>query len=146
MAGSSQGRGCGRAVAAAGPVATTVLFDSSVLIAHLRGDTRARDLLRDRVRAGRAYASVISRAELEGGMRSAERSDVARLFEALVLLPVTDAIARQAGSDLRQYRSSHHGVDLADYLIGATADEHHLELATLNVCHFPAFPNLRPPW
>lgn len=134
-----------RAAAAACPVGE-MLFDSSVLIAHLRGDSRARDLLRDRVRAGSAYASVISRAELEGGMRSAERSDVARLFEALVLLPVTDAIARQAGSHLRQYRSSHRGIDLADYLIGATAEEHHLELATLNVRHFPAFPDLKPPW
>lgn len=123
-----------------------MLFDSSVLIAHLRGETRARDLLRDHVRVGKAYASVISRAELEGGMRSAERSDVARLFEALVLLPVTDAIARQAGRNLRRYRSSHHGIDLADYLIGATAEEHHLELATLNVRHFPALPNLQPPW
>lgn len=123
-----------------------MLFDSSVLIAHLRGESRARDLLRDRVRAGAAYASVISRAELEGGMRSSERSDVARLFEALVLLPVTDAIARQAGSDLRRFRSSHRGIDLADYLIGATAEEHHLELATLNIRHFPAFPDLPPPW
>lgn len=146
MAGPGQGGGRGRAAAAAGTVATKVLFDSSVLIAHLRGDSRARDLLRDRVRAGRAFASVISRAELEGGMRSAERSDVARLFEALLLLPVTDAIARQAGSNLRRYRGSHRGIDLADYLIGATAEEHRLELATLNVRHFPAFPDLRPPW
>lgn len=123
-----------------------MLFDSSILIAHLRGEGRARDLLRDRVRAAAAYASVISRAELEGGMRSAERPDVARLFEALVLLPVTDAIARQAGRDLRRFRSSHRGIDLADYLIGATAQEHHLDLATLNVRHFPAFPKLQPPW
>lgn len=79
-------------------------------------------------------------------MRSAEGSGVARLFEALVLLPVTDSIARQAGSHLRQYRNSHRGIDLADYLIGATAVEHQLELATLNVRHFPTFPDLRPPW
>lgn len=123
-----------------------MLFDSSVLIAHLRGEVRARELLREHVRAGTAYASVISRAELEGGMRSAERAEVARLFEALVLLPVTDAIARRAGSTLRRYRSSHRGIDLADYLIGATAEDNHLELATLNVRHFPAFPSLRPPW
>lgn len=83
---------------------------------------------------------------MEGGKRSAERSEVARLFEALVLLPVTDAIARQAGSNLRRFRSSHRGIDLADYLIGATAEEHHLKLATLNIRHFPAFPDLRPPW
>lgn len=34
-------------------------------------------------------------------------------------------------------------IDLADYLIGATAQEHRLELATLNVLHFPIFEDLR---
>jgi predicted nucleic acid-binding protein len=124
----------------------TALFDSSVLIAHLRGEPQARDLLRRRVSEGGAHASVISRAEIEGGMRSGERRDVARLFEALILLSVTDPIARRAGRHLRRHRASHQGVDLADYLIGATAEEHGLDLATLNVRHFPMFDGLRPPW
>lgn len=123
-----------------------VLFDSSVLITHLRGEPPARELLHRHVAAGTAHASVISRAELEGGMCSGERGEVARLFEALVLLPVTDAVARRAGAHLRQHRTSHPGIDLADYLIGATAAEHELDLATLNVRHFPAFEGLRPPW
>lgn len=123
-----------------------MLYDSSVLIEHLRGQPRARDLLRRDARAGTAHASVISRAEIEGGMRSAERGDVARLFAGLVLLPVTDAIARRAGRHLRAHRASHPGIDLADYLIGATAEDHELELATLNLRHFPAIAGLRPPW
>jgi len=73
----------------------TRLFDSTVLIAHLRGDVRATDLLLRSVAEG-ALASVVSRAEVEGGMRAYER-DVAQLFDALDLLPVTDAIARRAG-------------------------------------------------
>lgn len=123
-----------------------MLFDSSVLIAHLRGDPRAGELLRRAVTAGDACASVISRAEIEGGMRSGERSDVARLFTALTLLPVTDEVARRAGGHLRRHRVSHPGIDLADYLIGATAEEHGQALATLNVRHFPMFEGLRPPW
>jgi predicted nucleic acid-binding protein len=122
-----------------------VLFDSSILIAHLRGEIRARDLLRRAAADEAAYASVLSRAEIEGGMRSGERASVGRLFEALTLLPVTDPIARRAGAHLRRYRRSHPGVDLADYLIGATAEEHGLELGTLNVRHFPMFEALRPP-
>jgi predicted nucleic acid-binding protein len=43
------------------------LFDSTILIAHLRGDDRATALLLDASREG-ALASVVSRAEIEGGM------------------------------------------------------------------------------
>lgn len=121
------------------------LFDSTVLIAHLRGDDRATRLLTDAVAEG-ALASVISRAEIEGGMRTGERRDVARLFSALELLPVTDAIARQAGVHLRRYRRSHAGIDLADYLVAATAFEHGAALTTLNVKHFPMFTELGPAW
>lgn len=121
------------------------LFDTTILIAHLRGDARASELLLDAVPSG-AFVSVVSRAEVEGGMRSAERSDVARLFHGLDLLPVTDAIARLAGRRLREFRRSHDGIDLADYLIAATAEDRGATLVTLNVRHFPMFPGLQPPW
>ncbi len=121
------------------------LFDSTILIAHLRGDARATDLLLDAADDG-PYASVVSRTEIHGGMRSAERPAVARLFEALELLPVTDAVAHRAGSELRRFRRSHPGIDIADYLIGATALEHGHDLVTLNVKHFPMIPGLAIPW
>lgn len=123
----------------------SALFDSTILISHLRGDERATRLLLATSDEG-AHASVISRAEIEGGMRTGERAAVARLFDGLRLLPVTDSVAQRAGRELRRFRSSHPGVDLADYLIGATALEHELELVTLNVKHFPMFKRLRPPW
>lgn len=123
----------------------STLFDSTILIAHLRGDGRATDLLLDAAAEG-ALASVISRAEIEGGMRSGERRDVSRLFDGLRLLPVTDAVARRAGRHLRHFRRSHPGIDLADYLIAATAEEEGAEFATLNVKHFPMLEGLRPPW
>ena len=66
-----------------------------MLIAHLRGELPARDLLRQHATAGTAYTSVICRTEIEGGMRSGERGDVARLFEALEVPAVTDAVARR---------------------------------------------------
>ena len=79
-------------------------------------------------------------------MRSGERRAVARLFDALSLLPVTDAVARTAGSLIRTYRRSHPGIDLADYLIAATAQVGELELITLNVKHFPMIAKLRQPF
>lgn len=120
-------------------------FDSTILIAHLRGDARATELLLAAVDEG-AMASVISRAEIEGGVGTGERQDVARLFQGLELAPVTDAIARRAGAELRRHRRSHPGIDLADYLIAATAEEHGAALVTLNVKHFPMVAGIRPPW
>ena len=119
------------------------VFDSTVLIAHLRGDDRATALLIARPREER-LVSVVSRVEIEGGMRSAERADVARLFGVVTMVPVSDAIAQRAGAHLRAHRRSHQGIDLADYLIAATVDVHDAVLDTLNVKHFPMFKGLRP--
>jgi predicted nucleic acid-binding protein len=121
------------------------VFDTSVLIAHLRGDERATQLLLNTPSEQR-LASVLVRIEIEGGLRSTERDAVGSLFTVLRLLPVTDAIARRAGEYLRKYRRSHVGIDLVDYAVAATADLHGANLATLNVKHFPMFPRLAPPW
>jgi predicted nucleic acid-binding protein len=121
------------------------LLDSSVLISHLRGETRATDLLLSMPTADR-LVSVLTRVEIEGGMRSGERSGVAELFSAVTLVPVSDAMARQAGRLLRQFRRSHTGIDLVDYVIAATAQLRDARLATLNVRHFPMFEQLGAPW
>jgi predicted nucleic acid-binding protein len=121
------------------------VFDSTILIAHLRGDRRATNLMLDTPRAER-LVSVLSRVEVEGGMRSAERQQVAALFSYLRMKPVTDAIARRAGGHLRHYRRSHQGIDLVDYVIAATAEHFRAELVTLNVKHFPMVAQLEAPW
>jgi hypothetical protein len=120
-----------------------VLFDTSVLIAHLRGDRRATDLLLSMPTLDR-MASVLARVEVEGGMRSGERVSVAGLMDGLRLLQVTDAIARRAGEHLRRYRRSHTGIDLVDYVIAATAEAYDVPLLTLNTRHFPMFRDLKP--
>ncbi len=43
---------------------------------------------------------------------------------------------------MRQFRRSHSGVGLGDYLIAATVTVHGLSLATLNVRHYPMIPDL----
>lgn len=123
-----------------------ILVDSDVLIAHLRGDERARDWLRATRRKEQLVTSVVCVAEITGGMRSAERTAVWRLLSALGPVPVTELIAQRAGELMRQYRRSHSGIGLGDYLIAATAETQSAHLATLNVRHFPMFPELRPPF
>jgi predicted nucleic acid-binding protein len=123
-----------------------MLVDSDILIAHLRGSSAAHDWLIEARSRGRLSISVVSVAEIVGGMRSPERREVWRLLSAFRVEPATEMIARRAGEMMRQYRRSHVGVGLGDYLIGATADVKGLELATLNVRHFPMFDRLRPPF
>jgi predicted nucleic acid-binding protein len=123
-----------------------ILVDTDVLIAHLRGLEPARGWLASARRAGPVAVSVITVAELTGGMRSHERSAVLQLLSSLQLEPVTDVIARTAGAFQRRYRRSHSGIGLPDYLIAATADVLGDELATLNLKHFPMLPGLTAPF
>ncbi len=124
----------------------TPLFDTSILIDHLRGRADATDLLVAAAASGAPLVSVISRVEIEGGMRSGERHGVRRLFDALAVVPVSDEIAKDAGALLRQHRRSHPGIDLVDYLIAATARSVRADLVTLNVEHFPMFKGLEAPY
>lgn len=123
-----------------------ILVDSDILIAHLRGLKAARDWLLNARSEGPLAISVVSIAELVGGMRSAERREAWRLLASFRAEPATEIIARQAGEFRRQYRRSHSGIGLGDYLIAATAEVKGYRLGTLNVKHFPMFQGLRPPF
>ena len=119
-----------------------ILVDSDVLIAHLRGVGAARDWLIGARTHGPLAISVVSIAELIGGMRSVERREAWRLLASFRAEPASEIVARRAGEMMRRYRRSHTGVGLGDYLIAATADVKGLQLATLNVRHFPMFKDL----
>lgn len=124
-----------------------ILVDTDVLVANLRGIEAARDWLREaRSGSGRLAASVLTNAEIVGGMRSAERREVTHLLNSLHPLPVSDLIAHRAGALRRRYRLSHSSIGLVDYVIAATAQVHGLDLATLNIKHFPMFVGLQAPF
>jgi predicted nucleic acid-binding protein len=124
-----------------------ILVDSDVLIAHLRGHQAARDwLLTARRDTGPLAVSAISITEVAGGMRSAERRQVSRLLSSLRTFGVTERVAWQAAEFMRAYRRSHQGIGLGDYLIAATAEIEGLDLATLNVRHFPMIEDLKAPF
>lgn len=113
-----------------------MLIDSSVLIDYLRGSDEAAAFLEGLERC--PAISCLSMAELWAGVKgSAEEAAVSALEEALIVHEVTARIARRGGDIRRRYIRSH-GLDLIDALIGATALEHALTLATLNTKHFPA--------
>ena len=123
-----------------------ILVDTDVLVAHLRGIEAARDWLLKARTSGPILISAVTVTELTGGMRSAERREVWALLAALRVEPITEIVARQAGEYMRQFRRSHTGIGLGDYLIAATAGVRGVPLATLNVHHFPMLAGLTPPF
>lgn len=124
-----------------------ILVDSDVLIAHLRGISQAEEwLLRSRHETGRLAVSSVSVAEVAGGMPSHEKRQVTRLLSSLEVFPVTEQVAWKAADLMRSYRRSHSAIGLSDYLIAATAATAGLQLATLNIRHFPMFDDLQVPF
>jgi predicted nucleic acid-binding protein len=124
-----------------------MLVDSDVLMAHLRGVDAAREwLLSARRTHGRLSISVVSLVDVAGGMRSPERREVARLLASLRPVPVSERVAWTAASLIRTYRRSHRSIGLGDYLVAASAQTEGLQLATLNVRHYPMFDGLEPPF
>jgi predicted nucleic acid-binding protein len=117
-----------------------MLLDTCVFVDLTRRNKKAADFAAS---VEEPFASVATMTELLAGAKSQKEE---RLIEMVVgsarLLPVTEAIARRAGEWLKQYRDSH-GVEDFDALIAATAEAHGLPLATLNLKHFPMFPNLK---
>jgi predicted nucleic acid-binding protein len=124
-----------------------ILVDSDVLIEHLRGTQAARDwLVKARQSSGPLAISVVSLTEIAGGMRSPERREVVRLLGSMQRFEVTKQVAWRASELMRQYRRSHSGIGLGDYLIAATALTEGLEVATLNIRRYPMFQGLSRPF
>lgn len=124
-----------------------ILVDSDILIANFRGVPAAQDwLLAARRDTGPLAVSVVTLTEVAGGMRSPERRQVSRLLSSMRAFPVTERVAWRAAEFMREHRRAHQGIGLGDYLIAATADIEGLDLATLNVRHFPMIKDLRAPF
>ena len=79
-------------------------------------------------------------------MRQPERREVMRLLGSMQRFEITEQVAWRAAILLQEYRRPHSGIGLGDYLIAATALTEGLELATLNIGHYPMFPELAHPF
>ncbi len=117
------------------------LFDTDVLVEHLKGNSAATDMVLEAASVGQAV-SELTRFELLAGMRSGERSQIRSLLDGLVNLEATTDVATRAGEWARTFRRSHANVSSIDYLIAATAEVHGTDLITKNVKNFPMYPEL----
>jgi predicted nucleic acid-binding protein len=121
-----------------------IVCDTSVLIDVLRGDERAITLLTGLADRDELWGVVVTRSELLSGMRSRERRPTYALLDSLRWREVDLELADRAGELARRYRRSHPGVELPDFLIAAGVELLGGMLLTLNVKHFPMFPDLEP--
>ncbi len=113
------------------------LIDTDVIIDHFHGNRAAMEFFAENLAAGEVLAiSVINLTELASGMRSEEEARTEQLLSLFTVLEVSEPIARQAASYLRQYRRSHN-LELGDALIAATASHSGAELITRNLKHYP---------
>jgi predicted nucleic acid-binding protein len=121
------------------------LLDTTVAVDHLRGAPEAVQLLDSLVEADQLLtASELVRFELLVGVREPELEALEQFFSSLSWMPITEEIAREAGSLARRYRAAYSGIDDIDYLIAATAVVLDADLLTTNVRHFPMIEGLEP--
>lgn len=124
-----------------------MLFDTSVLIDHLRGHEPATRYIEGSAESGEPLvSSELVRFELLAGLRERDLERVEGFSAAMTWIPVTEAVARQGSRYARRYRPGHGGIDDIDYLLAATATVFDIALVTRNVRHFPMFKDLLPPY
>ena len=114
------------------------LLDTTVLIAHLRGDeavtTLLLELLAERHVLGTSCVNV---AEVERGIRPKERKVAAALLGRLRFLETTREAAKRAGRYQAEFERRGRTIHTADALVAGTARAHGAILLTDNVRDFP---------
>jgi len=113
-------------------------IDADILIWHLRGEKKAKDLLirlRDKERYV-LYAGAMQRAEVVFFMLP-EEVDGTELFLASIKTAAVDqGIIDVAGALYRKWHPSH-GMDPNDALLAATVMQTGGRIYTMNTRHFP---------
>jgi len=117
---------------------TRYLLDTTVLIAHLRGDEHTSSALLTLLARGHSLCtSCVNVAEIERGTRPAERRAVEALLDRLEYLPTTEEAAVRAGRYQADWSRRGKTLHLADALIAGTSRTHGAVLVTDNVDDFP---------
>lgn len=117
--------------------------DTSILIEFFRGAPEV-SFIAESFEEGNICIPSIVRYELLCGIKSAKhREQRLRFFEACQMIDLTPAIADRAAEIYSALRERGNPLDHEDILIAATALEHDLPVATLNLRHFQGIERLQ---
>lgn len=112
-----------------------ILIDTDILIDFLRGREDARSYLLEISKNHHPCCSVITIAEIYAGMRKSEEEKTTVLLDSLIVISITEEIAKIAGEFKRETKIQN--LELDDCLIAATALAEKAILATKNSKHYP---------
>jgi predicted nucleic acid-binding protein len=125
-----------------------LVVDSSILIDHINGRVpAARALIYDaRDRGDDLWSSYVVRTEVLAGMRPGEEQRTYELLSVVNWAPVERAESDAAAALGRRHLRSNPGIDTPDLLLAELTQRLGAELVTMNVKHFPMFPELKRPY
>ena len=125
-----------------------LVLDTSVLIDHLRGrPPAATELIPAAIARGdELWSSYVVRAELLAGMRPDEEAATRDLLRLVSWVEVNESVSEAAGALGRRYLRSHPGIEVADLIVAALAQELEADLMTINLKPFPMFKGLKAPY
>src|SRR5260370_32302348 len=115
-----------------------VLLDTSVIFDHLNGRYGRTAFLDQLIEQGHVLACCpVNITEVYAGLRPGEEARTQGFIDSLECLPVTPAIARQAGLLRRDWRAKGQTLSYTDVTIAAVALSNQVPLLTDNRKHFP---------
>jgi len=123
-------------------MAERFLIDTDIIIWHMRGNEKARDVIYG---LENPALSIISQMELVQGLRNKQEQTMLHRFlnqYNFEVLPVITVISQRALFLMEEWRLSHQML-MADALIAATAIEHGLTLQTGNGKHYKFLSSLK---
>jgi len=125
-----------------------LVLDTSILIDHLRGRPKAAtEIIPGAIARGdELWSSYVVRAEVLAGMRAGEETATRDLLGLITWVDVDESLSEAAGVFGRRFLASHPGIDIADLIVAALADQFGGQLKTTNVKHFPMFKGLKRPY
>ena len=116
----------------------TILLDTSVIFDHLNGRHGRTKSLDQLIEQGHILACCpVNITEVYAGLRPGEETQTEAFIDSLDFLPVTPAIARQAGLLRRDWQKKGQKLSFTDVTIAAVALTSQTPLLTDNRKHFP---------
>jgi predicted nucleic acid-binding protein len=116
----------------------TILLDTSVIFDHLNGRCGRTAFLDGLIVQGHVLACCpVNITEVYAGLRPGEELKTDAFLNSLEYLPVTPAIARQAGLLRRDWQKKGQTLSYTDVTIAAVALSDEVALLTGNRKHFP---------
>jgi predicted nucleic acid-binding protein len=120
------------------PLLTTYLLDTTVLIAHLRGDGDVVAMILRLLREGHVLGTTcVNVAEVERGLLPKEPPVAGALLARLRFLDTGREAATRAGRYQREFARRGRTIHMADALIAGTARAHGAVVLTDNRRDFP---------